>query len=66
MAQLLNKFYSVYVFFEGANLLNYPELDGFNSDFYTISLRFVLMLYCPLLPKKVSYLLLVLVTHILT
>jgi hypothetical protein len=54
MAQLLNKFYSVYVFFERAHLLTYPEPDEFNSNSHIGSLRFVLILYCPLLPKNNS------------
>ena len=52
MAQLLKKFYSVYVFFEGGNLFTGSEPDEFNSNSHTISLRFFLILYCPLLPKK--------------
>jgi len=52
MAKLLTKFYSVYVFFEGAHLLSYPEPDEFNSNCHTVSLSFILILYCPLLPKK--------------
>jgi hypothetical protein len=38
MAQLLNQFYSVYIFFERAHLLIYPEPDEFNSKSLTISL----------------------------
>jgi hypothetical protein len=45
-------FYPVYVFFERDNLLAYPEPDEFNSNFYTISLSFVLILYCPPFLKK--------------
>jgi len=52
MVQLLDKFFSVYIFFEGAHLLTYPEPDELNSNSYTISLNFVLISYSPVVPKQ--------------
>jgi len=52
VAELIKKCYTVYVFFERDNLLAYPEPDEFNSNSHTISLSFVLILYCPLFPKN--------------
>jgi hypothetical protein len=53
MAELLEKFYAVCVFFEGAHLMTYPEPDEFTLYYHTVSLSFVLILYCALLPRKI-------------
>jgi hypothetical protein len=55
MAKLLKKYYSVYFFFEGPHVLAYPDPDESSSNSHTISLRFFLILYSPLLPKKECY-----------
>jgi hypothetical protein len=52
MTKLLKKFYSVYFFFERSHLLTYAEPDESNSNSHTASLSFVLILCCPVLPKK--------------
>jgi len=44
MAELFEKFCSVYVFIERASLLTYPEPDECNSNTHAVSLSFVLML----------------------